>query len=82
MNTHFSPAAHLPSPAHLHSPAPLATSMHQNGNSHTPEDMQDDDEDEDALGEMADDSTEVCKGLHAILKLQSPILKILKFDLE
>lgn len=58
MNTHFSPAAHLPSPAHLHSPAPLATSMHQNGNSHTPEDMQDDDEDEDALGEMADDSTE------------------------
>ncbi|KAI1087474.1 hypothetical protein F5B19DRAFT_475399 [Rostrohypoxylon terebratum] len=60
MNSHFSPATHLPSPAHLHSPAPLPTSMHQNGNGHTPEDMEDDDEDDDddALGEMADDSTE------------------------
>ncbi|KAI1214398.1 uncharacterized protein F4807DRAFT_126753 [Annulohypoxylon truncatum] len=58
LNSHFSPA-HLPSPAHLHSPAPLPTPIHQNGNSLTPEDMQDDDDDEDALGEAADESTEV-----------------------
>ncbi|KAI0133306.1 hypothetical protein F4776DRAFT_624989 [Hypoxylon sp. NC0597] len=58
LNTHFSPA-HLPSPAHLHSPAPLSTPMTHNGNGHTPEDLQDDDDEEDAQGEMADESTEV-----------------------
>ncbi|KAI1135863.1 hypothetical protein F5Y05DRAFT_393608 [Hypoxylon sp. FL0543] len=58
LNSHFSPA-HLPSPAHLHSPAPLPTSMAQNGNGHTPEDFHDDDDEEDAQGETADESTEV-----------------------
>ncbi|KAI1471004.1 uncharacterized protein F4812DRAFT_162379 [Daldinia caldariorum] len=60
LNSHFSPA-HLQSPAHLASPAPLSTSATQNGNGHTPEDLmqEDDDEEEDAQGEMADESTDV-----------------------
>ncbi|KAI2632577.1 hypothetical protein GGS26DRAFT_591017 [Hypomontagnella submonticulosa] len=59
LNSHFSPA-HLHSPAHLASPAPLPTPTPQNGNGHTPdEDMSDSDDEEDAQGETADESTEV-----------------------
>ncbi|KAI4862415.1 hypothetical protein F4820DRAFT_23920 [Hypoxylon rubiginosum] len=59
LNSHFSPAplsspAPIPSPVHLPTPAP------QNGNRHTPEDeLREDDEEEDAQGETADESTEV-----------------------
>lgn len=62
LNSHFSPA-HLHSPAHLASPAPLPTPTPQNGNGHTPdEDMSDSDDEEDAQGETADESTEVRTG--------------------
>lgn len=59
LNSHFSPAqmsspAPIPSPAHLPTPAP------QNGYRHTPEEeFGEMDEEEDAQGEMADESTEV-----------------------
>ncbi|KAI1389226.1 uncharacterized protein F4822DRAFT_405395 [Hypoxylon trugodes] len=56
LNSHFSPA-HLPSPSHLHSPAPMSTPLTHNGNGHTPEDLQE--IDDDAQGETADESTEI-----------------------
>ncbi|OTB04102.1 hypothetical protein M426DRAFT_321199 [Hypoxylon sp. CI-4A] len=58
LNSHFSPA-HIPSPAHLPSPATLPTPVHQNGHIHTPDQEMQEQDDEDAQGETADESTEV-----------------------